>query len=75
MGIDCSDIGSILHWGIPSNIEEYVQETGRAGRDGRQATANIFAGKGGQHSTKKMKAYIDNDSACRRKFMFENFLK
>ena len=29
MGIDCPDIRCIIHWGVPSNKEEYVQETGR----------------------------------------------
>ena len=28
MGIDCPDIRRIFHWGMPSTIEEYVQETG-----------------------------------------------
>ena len=33
MGVDCPDIRRIIHWGSPSTIEEYVQETGCAGRD------------------------------------------
>jgi len=28
MGIDCPDIRRIVHWGMPSTLEEYVQETG-----------------------------------------------
>ena len=32
MGIDVPDIRAIIHWGLPSNEEEYVQETGRGGR-------------------------------------------
>ena len=35
MGINCQSIASlVIHWGLPSNTEEYVQETGRAGHDG-----------------------------------------
>ena len=28
MGIDCSDLRRVIHWGLPSTIEDYVQETG-----------------------------------------------
>jgi len=38
MGIDYPDICRIMHWGLPSDVEleEYIQETGRAGRDGNK---------------------------------------
>ena len=39
MGMDCPDIRKIYH--SPSDIEQYVQETCRAGRDGKNATATI----------------------------------
>ncbi len=74
MGIDCPDIRTIIHWGMPSSPEEYVQETGRSGRDGQPSRAIIFRGKGGKYATKKMKDYVSNSTMCRRRFLFKEFL-
>ncbi len=42
MGIDIRSIRVVIHIGPPRSIREYVQETGRAGRDGKQSTAVLY---------------------------------
>ena len=42
MGIDCPDVRQIVHVGMPDDTEAYIQETGRAGRDGKAALAILL---------------------------------
>ena len=46
MAIDCLDVRQIIHWGVPEDVETYVQETGTAGRGGLPSCALMFHGKG-----------------------------
>lgn len=42
MGINKPDIECIIHYDMPRSVEHYVQEIGRAGRDGREAQTHMF---------------------------------
>jgi ATP-dependent DNA helicase RecQ len=45
MGIDKADVKLVIHMELPSTIEAYFQEAGRAGRNGKQAYSFLLANK------------------------------
>ncbi len=57
MGIDKSNIRFVIHADLPKSIENYYQETGRAGRDGEPAHCTLLFAQG---DIPKVRFFIDS---------------
>ena len=76
MGMDCPNVRRIIHWGPPSDLESYIQETGRAGRDGNVAYAVLYFSKTDichDYIDGNIRDYCNNKLTCRRTTLFQQF--
>ena len=74
MGLDCPNVSHIVHWGPSTDLEGYVQETGRGGRDGQLCDCTILYHKSDRRNTVKvMLDYCENEHNCRRQELFKDF--
>lgn len=73
MGINCQGVHRVIHFGPSKNVESYIQETGRAGRDGHQSIAYVlYHGVMLNHIDAHMKSFIKTEE-CRRKTLLNHF--
>ncbi|CAG2201580.1 unnamed protein product [Mytilus edulis] len=76
MGTDAPDIRRIIHFGVPNSLETYMQEVGRAGRNGKDSSAIMYFNNydigNNMPLEPKMKDFIMT-SECRWKFLSDFF--
>ena len=70
MGLDCSNVRKVIHIVAPENIEAYIQQAGRAGRDGKLCSALLYHGKDLSKTVDKdMQLYCQNNSKCKKQVL------
>lgn len=72
MGIDNPDVRFVVHWTPPRSFESFVQESGRAGRDGRAAISLVYYGIQERNFIENM---IYRDAPQNREAKLESFGK
>ena len=74
MGIDCPDICQVIHMGPPEDIESYIQQIGRSGRDMKPSCALMLYGPNlMRNSSDLIKKYCVQNTLCRRNFLYQDF--
>ena len=75
MGVNLREIVLIVHYGVPTTATEFMQETGRAGREGGECHSLLLTYprmNSGRKVTTAMKSYA-SASTCLRKILLAEF--
>lgn len=68
MGVNFKDVQNVINFGPPKDMDTFVQQFGRAGRDGSMAMAILlYNGRQCKDLDSDMKEYVTNTEECRRK--------
>ena len=74
MGVNFPDVRMIVHYGPPREMEEFVQQIGRAGRDSKTSKAVLlFTGHHLRNCDQTINDYCSTTSGCLRKLMLADF--
>ena len=76
LGIDCKGLNNVIHFGPPSELDDYFQESGRCGRDGRKSFAVLLkypACLSSPNISSSVKSYTKNKEVCCRALMLKEF--
>ena len=83
MGVDKADVRTVIHRDCAPSVEAYLQESGRAGRDGAQSKAFLLWGPDDENSMRRARAeadrrrlsalldYARNVTQCRRQALIK----
>lgn len=74
MGVDCKGVHRTVHFGPSKNVEAFIQETGRAGRDGKPSFSYLlYKGLQLNHVEKDIKEFLKTKECRRKHFGSEHF--
>lgn len=75
MGVNFKGVDNVINFGPPKVMDDFVQQFGRAGREGNTTAMAllIYNGKQCKKLDGDMKLYIDNTKSCRREILLNAY--
>jgi superfamily II DNA helicase RecQ len=84
MGVNLQGINTIIHYGAPSSIDDYFQESRRGGRSGYKANSIVYWTPIHcpptkepkcvcEHEVNAVRRYLENNIVCRHEWLLQYF--